>query len=117
MRKTKSIDTSIGSLLIKLEFISESELIHMLEKQKMYKKRASEELLIGRILVSEGVITEDQLQEAIVLQDRLRCKTKYENSMAIAELAIQSKKRTQEKIVATTKKITDEYPSIVPNEK
>lgn len=112
MKKPKDDNASLGSILMDLEFVTRDQLNVVLEQQKVRRKRVNEETLLGRMLITEGYITEDQLQEAIVMQGRFRCKSKYQHSMAMADLAIKSKKRTQEKIEQTAKKITDEHPSL-----
>lgn len=103
--------TSLGSILIAMDLVTEDELNRLLIEQKTNRIR------LGEILVLKGIISEEQLGAAIAAQNRLRGKNKYKQSMAMAELAINRHNRgsavvKRREVQEKAEKITDEYPEI-----
>lgn len=85
--------SNLGNILIAMNAITEENLKEVLIKQATMTRRAFENLLLGKLLVDGGYITNEQLFEAIDRQHQLRSKNKFQQSMAMAEHAIKRHRR------------------------
>lgn len=109
--------TTLGSILLSMNALKESDLVAVLEEQKNVK-----EAKLGKLLLEKGYITESQLEAAIAEQNKMRGKNKFAQSMAMADLALKRhrrdsvifrRKRVVEKSEKAAKKITGEdYPAV-----
>ena len=76
--------TSLGNVLIDMGFLTQGDLTRALQE------RESLEMLMGKLLVARGLISERQLQKALEVQGGLRHKDKYQRAMAVSVVAQES---------------------------
>jgi hypothetical protein len=76
-------ENSLGALLVQMGLISVEQLEHAVALQQ----KLPEDELLGRLMVSESVLTSDQLVNVLDIQKGLRSKSKYHQAMAQARLA------------------------------
>ena len=117
--------SNLGNILIGMNAITEEDLQAVLLKQAVMTRTALENLLLGKLLVDGGYISDEQLFEAIDRQRQLRSKNKFQKSMAIADHAIKRHRRgsivmKREAVVKkgkeTVKKITGKgHPAVTPD--
>lgn len=91
--REKHNHSNIGSILVGMNAITETQLQQVLAQQTALTQQALENLLLGKLLIDGGFIDQDQLNEAIGKQQRLRSKNKFQQSMAIADHAIKRHRR------------------------
>jgi len=82
----KDDSTSIGSILVSMGVISIGQLSRAMEEQK----NSSQDVLIGRLLVASGFISNEQLEVALNAQTGLRSKKSVVRANAQANIAEQS---------------------------
>jgi hypothetical protein len=82
----KDDPTSIGSILVSMGVISIGQLNRAMEEQRT----ASRDVLIGKLLVAAGFISNEQLEVALNAQTGLRSKKPVVRANAQAEIAEQS---------------------------
>ena len=81
--------TSLGNLLIDWEIITKDELEYALREQATLRG----DDLLGRLLVANGACTEDDINMAMSAQASMRAANKRECAMAVADLAIERRRR------------------------
>lgn len=81
--------TSLGSLLIEWEVITQEELNAALEEQKTLRG----DDLLGRLLVASGACSQDEVDIAMSAQASMRAKGKHKRAMACADLALERHRR------------------------
>lgn len=107
--------TSLGSLLIEWEVITQEQLNAALEEQKTLRG----DDLLGRLLVASGACTEEEIDIAMSAQASMRSKGggKHKQAMACADLALERHRRDSiiikrrnviEKAEQVRKSITDQ---------
>lgn len=82
--------TDLGNVLTGLGYASREDLQDALQSQE------SLEVLLGKFLITRGLINETQLQEALQVQRDLRSPDKFKRAMASAKLAVQSRSHIQD---------------------
>ena len=80
--------TSIGAILLKMGAITEAELKKAVDEQE----NLSIELLLGKLLVANGVCSLEQVEVAIAAQRDMRSGDEHKGAMAIADIASARKK-------------------------
>jgi hypothetical protein len=119
MSKTPNEDpTSLGNILIEWEVITKDQLNHALKEQEHLRG----DDLLGRLLIASGACTEDEVGAAMSAQSSMRASGKYKCAMAVADLAIERRRRESlvirrnniiEKAEQVRKSITgDQHPAI-----
>ena len=93
--RPKEDPTSIGSILMKMGFANKEQILKAAEQQE----QMNYDVLLGKLLVANEIINKEQLKKALDAQDKLRNKNKFNQAIAVANLAI-FKKRSH--------KVTDE---------
>lgn len=82
-------ETSLGSILVELEIITEDQLKQALERQE----RSTIEQMLGMILVHDGVCTKEEIELALSAQKSMRHGNKsLQKAVAVLDLAIHRKK-------------------------
>jgi len=81
MKEPADDPTNLGNVLIDMGFLTQDALTRALQE------RESLEVLMGKLLVAKGLISERQLQKALDVQGGLRHKDKYQRAMAVSEVA------------------------------
>ena len=81
---TTADPTSLGSILVRLGMITTDQLDSVI---KLLESSRSLDILLGRVAVTEGLITDTQLQEALTAQSGLRSRSKPRQALAQARLA------------------------------
>lgn len=81
--------TSLGNLLLEWEIITKEELAYALEEQSTLRG----DDLLGRLLVASGACSEDDITMAMSAQASMRDANKHECAMAVADLAIERRRR------------------------
>ena len=74
---------SLGALLVQMGHITGEQLSDIVTKQK----KMNEDELLGHIMVSESMLTRDQLDAVLSIQKGLRSKKRYDQAMAQARIA------------------------------
>jgi len=74
--------TSLGSILVDMGLLSRENLATVVELQE----RSSLDQLLGRLAVAEGLISADQLEEALSAQAGLRSKSRPRRALAQAKI-------------------------------
>jgi hypothetical protein len=81
--------TSLGSILIEWELITEEQLGRALEEQRILRG----DDLLGRLLIASGACTEEEIDAAISAQASMRAAGKCKSAMAVADLALERRRR------------------------
>ncbi|KKN81434.1 hypothetical protein LCGC14_0320470 [marine sediment metagenome] len=87
-------DNTLGELLVRMGKVERCDL----DKMISFQKEAPADLLIGKMMVSENIITDTDLQVALRVQSGLRSGSRRLEALAISELAEQSHRKTQRTI-------------------
>jgi len=74
--------TSLGQILVDMGLLSEGDLKAVVELQE----RSTLDQLLGRLAVAEGLISADQLEEALSAQAGLRSKSRPRRALAQAKI-------------------------------
>ncbi len=85
----KGDPTSLGGILLKWQVITEDQLTKALEQQETLRG----DDLLGKLLVANGACTEDEITTAMNAQISMRGASKSKRAMAVADLAIERRKR------------------------
>lgn len=117
---SKDDPTSLGNVLLALEIITQEQLDHALQEQETLRG----DDLLGRLLIASGACTEDEVTMAVSAQESMRAKGKANCAMAVADLALERRRRKSvivkrnnliEKGEQVRKSITgDGHPVITP---
>jgi len=75
--------TSLGNILVDMGLITRDRLDEVVSEQQ----RATVEMLMGKLMIADGILSEEQLAQALEIQRGLRSKHKYERAMAMSEVA------------------------------
>lgn len=75
--------TSLGSILLAMGIISHEQLVKAVEEQD----NSSIEIMLGKLLVANDIITSDQLEVALSAQMGLRSKKRESKARAQASIA------------------------------
>ena len=111
--------TSLGSLLLEWEVITQDELNAALEEQKTLRG----DDLLGRLLVASGACTQEEIDIAMSAQASMRAKGKHKRAMACADLALERVRRDSvvikrqsviEKADRVRRSITGDQPTVGP---
>jgi hypothetical protein len=86
----KSDPTSLGNVLLELDIITEEDLELALREQETLRG----DDLLGRLLIANGACTEEEISMAMSAQESLRAKDKSKCAMAVADLAIERRRRS-----------------------
>jgi len=81
--------TSLGSILLEWQVITEDQLAKALEQQETLRG----DDLLGKLLVANGACTEDEIKTAVEAQISMRNASKSKRAMAVADLAIERRQR------------------------
>jgi len=86
MKKLSHSDpTSLGAIISSLGYASDEQLQRTLDEQQ------SVDVLMGKLLVADGVLTLEELEEVIEIQKDLRGKDKFKRAMAASAIALKSR--------------------------
>lgn len=119
MSKTPTEDpTSLGNILLEWEVITEDQLTQALKEQENLRG----DDLLGRLLIASGACSEEEVRTAMSAQSSMRAAGKHKCAMAVADLAIERRRRESmiirrnniiEKAEQVRKTITgDQHPAI-----
>jgi len=97
----------LGAILIAMDAVTEGQLQNILLEQDKDKIR------LGELLIARNIITTEQLDTAVALQQKIRGKNKYEQSIASADLAI---KRCNSRSSAEKRKIVKQQVDKISDE-
>jgi hypothetical protein len=113
--------TSLGSILLEWKVITEDQLTKALKQQETLRG----DDLLGKLLVANGACTEDEIKAAIDAQKSMRSANKSKQAMAVADLAIERRKRKsifqrREHLAQQAKKLErsitgDAHPAVTPS--
>lgn len=84
----KDDPTSIGAILLKMGAITEAELKQAVDEQE----NLSIELLLGKLLIANGICSLEQVEVAIAAQRDMRSGNEHKKAVAIADIASARKK-------------------------
>lgn len=85
----KADPTSLGNVLLELSIITEEQLDQALQEQETLRG----DDLLGKLLIANGACTEEEISMAMSAQESLRAKDKTKCAMAVADLAIERRRR------------------------
>lgn len=110
--------TSLGNILLEWEIITEDQLDKALKEQE--ELRGDD--LLGKLLIANGFVSEEEIQIAMSAQASMRESKKTKRAMAVADIAIERSRRKSmimrrcdllEKAERINKSITrDDYPAV-----
>jgi len=107
--------TSLGYILVAMGLVTPGQLAAVLEEQE----KVSLELLIGKLMVANHMISTDQLDKALKIQEKLRSKNKSVRAKTQANIAqtgsanvIQLASRLRETVFELKKATTQNNPVI-----
>lgn len=86
---SKDDPTSLGNVLLELEIITQEQLDHALQEQETLRG----DDLLGRLLIASGACTEEDITTAMSAQESMRAKGKHKCAMAVADLALERRRR------------------------
>jgi hypothetical protein len=117
---SKDDPTSLGNVLLELGIITQEQLDHALKEQETLRG----DDLLGRLLIASGACTEEEVMMAMSAQESMRAKGKHKCAMAVADLALERRRRQSvivkrnrliEKGEQVRKSITgDVHPAVTP---
>lgn len=81
--------TSLGNVLLELDIITKEQLEQALQEQETLRG----DDLLGKLLIANGACTEEEITMAMSAQESLRSKDKSKCAMAVADLAIERRRR------------------------
>lgn len=81
--ETNDIATALGTLLVKMGVLSESDLASAIALQET----ADEDALLGHQLVAHGVCTAEQIDVALKAQAQIRSADRSDAAMGVADIA------------------------------
>ncbi|MEK7483739.1 MAG: hypothetical protein AABZ60_05335 [Planctomycetota bacterium] len=84
--KVRPSNLKFGKLLILNGFISQKKLLEVIEKQKIYLKKTGKIPPLGKLLISENLITPQQKNAIISIQHRLNKNTQPSGSSSANDL-------------------------------
>ena len=84
--KPETKDTSLGTILVAMGVCTQEAVAWAAERQS----RASQEQLLGMFLLDGGLVSKEQLKEALEVQAGLRSGRKHVRALAQAEIAAAS---------------------------
>lgn len=117
MMDPKDDPTTLGSILLALDLVSEEQLTDAVNKQQKMR----EETVLGLILVSDGVITSAQLDVALSAQASMRTNGKHGLAMGVANIALHRRRRAsvlqkRERLVEKSQQVVQACRRITGNE-
>ncbi len=83
-------DVTLGELLVRMGTLDRCDLERMVE----YQKKTAADLMLGKMMVADKLITDTDLQVALRVQSGLRSNSKHARALAMTELAERSHEKT-----------------------
>jgi hypothetical protein len=105
-REPKGDPTSLGNILIEWDIIDEEQLNQALQEQETLRG----DDLLGRLLVASGACTEEEVNTAMSAQASLRATKKHKCAMAVADLALERRRR--DSVILRRKRISDQAEAV-----
>ena len=84
-------DVTLGELLVRMGTVNRCDLERMVE----YQKNIAADLMLGKMMVADKLITDTDLQTALRVQSGLRSHSKHARALAMTELAERSHEKTR----------------------
>lgn len=116
----KEDPTSLGNILLEWEVVTEEQLDLALKEQENLRG----DDLLGRLLIASGACSKEEISTAMSAQKSMRAAGKHKCAMAVADLAIERRRREsvvvrRNNIIAQAERVHktitgDEHPAVSP---
>lgn len=109
--------TSLGNVLLELELITQDQLDQALQEQRDLRG----DDLLGKLLIANGFVSVEEIEIAMSAQAGMREPRKSKRAMAVADLAIERRRRKSmiirrcnllEQAEQVQKSLSDDYPAV-----
>lgn len=119
-KEAREDPTSLGNILLEWDVITPTQLDDALQQQETLRG----DDLLGKLLIASGACTEEEVTTAMSAQASMRAAGKHKCAMAVADLAIERRRRKsviarRDRIVAQAERVErsitgDQHPAITP---
>lgn len=78
--------SKLGAILILMDLVEEEQMKSILLEHPKNGTR------LGDVLLTHGIVSENELSQAIAMQKRLRSRSKYKKALAVADLVLRKRR-------------------------